>query len=216
MDPTASPVPEWLLDAVRDAAVGRRQRVLVLGDLPAGIVHRLHRAVGVDGEMVAPHLASDRREASAGRVAARCFDLVFAAPIVPHPQHDLDLVHAHTALRPGGRIVLDLPAENWSDDLWRLQPLLGDLGLDLAQGFAAEHLRLVAQRLRLRDVELTARTCLHLLTEPDDLTDLALLASPDRTGADVAAARLAVLELLGRRPPPLQTVLRRLRFSARR
>lgn len=217
MNPTASPIPEWLLDAVRDAAPGRRQRVLVLGGLTAGVTAQFERAVGSEGEVtVAPHPADAGDAATGQDTLSRRFDLVFAAPLVPMVPAEAVLAAAYQALRPGGRLLLDLPAAAWSDDLWRLRPLLGELGMDLPAGVEEECLRREAERMRVRDLQLAARTCLHVLTDANELVDLAVRAIPTAAPRDPDALRIALQELLARRPPPLQTVLRRIRLSARR
>lgn len=226
MEPTA-PIPEWLLDVLASAAVGRRERVLILGDLPRAAVLLLQRSVGPDG-VVAAALASPDAPADAsapalrsGLASSRRFDAVLAAPLGPRALEDRDgidnpVATAHGALRPGGRVLLDLPATNWSDDLEHLQPLLRDVGLTLPPGWNEPRLRQLAQAAGLRDVSVTPRTCLHALADAHELLEIALRAQPDSTTLDEDAVRLAIVELLGRRPTPWQTVLRRLRLTARR
>ncbi|MEZ5963297.1 MAG: hypothetical protein R3F56_05555 [Planctomycetota bacterium] len=217
MDSSTSPIPDWLVDALREAAPARRQRVLVLDSVPATVLGHFVHAVGGEGEVES--LATPDAAASFFR-AARRFDLVFAAPAVPSPAGpEPCLAAAHAALRPGGRMLLDLPAASWSDDLWRLLPLLSELGVALPPGVEEDPVRHAAEGLHLRDLQVTARTCLHQLADADELVDLAMRATramPDAERTDADGLRIAVHELLARRPPPLQTVLRRVRLHARR
>src|SRR5690606_13237764 len=145
VEPAPAPLSDWLAHALRLVAVERRERVLVLGELPVPALLHLARACGESGRVVAPFatdVACPRHPAlvcvpigSNASVATGAFDVVFAAPAVPPDMPPATLLAAaRSALRPGGRLLVDLPARLWSDDFVRLQPLLESYGVHLPEG----------------------------------------------------------------------------------
>ncbi len=227
MEPTVAPIAEWLLQAVRDAAARPRERLLVLGDLPLAALLSLAHAVGNHGQVIASgrkttpvqglHPALHGVESPAQAVPTSRFDIVFAALEVPSAQPAAELLaQARNALRPGGRMLLDLPAQAWSDDCARVQPILATAGLSNPTGPDAADLERALLELGLRQGKVIPLTCLHPLTDAEELVDLILAAQPSPSRVDIESLRLAVVELLARRPGPRQTVLRRQQVSARR
>lgn len=230
MHPAAEHLPAWLAESVASLAVTRGERVLVADTVPANAAAQILRSVGAKGivvlatrrpprtlreiaaaipglEVLDLHLSGDDRE-DLGR-----FDAFFAAPVLPGPDPPDRFANiARHALRVGGRAVVDLPGPGINDDL---SACLGaaDAHAESA-GYDADAVRAALVAVGLRDVVVTARTCLELMADPSTLVELAAAAIGKH--ADLGALRIAATRILAGRPEPLQSVWRRVHGLARR
>lgn len=198
----------WLPDALARLAARRRERIGVLEGAPMHAIAHLLHAAGRDGTVDV--LPAEPRAWPTGR-----YDAVWVGwttPTAGNPALGIDL--ARTALRPGGRLVIDLPALRWSDDLEALRPLLGELGVAPVPGLDLEPLQQALVAAGLRDVRVTARTCVADLPDAHELVDLALADAPP--GVDGAALHLLALRQLAGRTAPVASVFRRIQGLARR
>lgn len=230
MHPAAEHLPAWLTQSVATLAVTRGERVLVADALPANAVAQIKRSVGARGivllatrrpsqalcaaaaaipglEVLDLHLSGDGGE-DLGR-----FDAFFAAPVLPglDPPARFARIARH-ALRVGGRALMDLPGLGVNDDLSACLRA-ADARIELT-GCDADAVRTALVAAGLRDVAVTARTCLELMTDASALVELA--ASVIGKDVDLAALRIAATRILAGRPEPLQSVWRRVRALARR
>ncbi len=230
MHPAAEHLPAWLAESIATLAVTREERVLVADTLPASAAAQITRSVGANGivvlaarrpsralceaaaaipglEVLDLHLIGDGRE-DLGR-----FDAFFAAPVVAGVDPPARFANiARQALRVGGRAVVDLPGPGINDDL---SACLGAAGAHAeSAGYDADAVRIALVAAGLRDVGVTARTCLELMVDASALVELAAAAIGKH--ADLGALRIAATRILAGRPEPLQSVWRRVRALARR
>lgn len=230
MHPAAEYLPAWLAESVATLAVTRGERVLVADALPANAVAQIMRSVGAKGivvlavrrppralreaavaipglEVLDLHLIGDGRE-DLGR-----FDAFFTAPVLPGVDPPARFANiARQALRVGGRAVVDLPGPGINDDLSAcLAAADAHAG---AAGYDADAVRAALVAAGLRNVAVTARTCLELMADASALVELA--ASVLGKHADPEALRIAATRILAGRSEPPQSVWRRVRALARR
>lgn len=230
MHPAAEHLPVWLAESVATLAVTRGERVLVADALPANAAAQIMRSVGPRGVVVLAARRPSRalREAAAaipglevldlhligdGREDLGRFDAFFAAPVLPGADPPARFANiARQALRVGGRALVDLPGPGINDDL---SACLGAADAHAGSaGYDADAVRAALVAAGLRDVAVTARTCLELMADASVLIELAASVLGKRT--DLGALRIAATRILAGRPEPLQSVWRRVRAVARR
>jgi hypothetical protein len=221
----------WLAAAIGLLDVRRHDRMLAC-DVDVGSARSLAALVGKDGELVvvcrdaaiADELAA--LEMSHVRVLARCvsggeqfgtFDAMLVVPptgpLLPIGAY-VDLARAN--LRPGGRLVLDVPGPEMVRDLmmaWEIAGIDGARAAPLC-GIADDELATALRNGGLRDVHAVLGAHLVHLGSPADL--VALFAAPlALDDADVLALTHAVVRQKGG-TGPIDALVHRTRVLARR
>jgi hypothetical protein len=221
----------WLAAAISLLDVRRHDRMLAC-DVDVGSARSLAALVGKDGELVvvcrdaaiADELAS--LELSHVRVLARCvsggerfgtFDAMLivppTGPLLPIGAY-VDL--ARTNLRPGGRLVLDVPGPEMVRDL---TIACADAGFEIGRcaplcGIADDELAAALRNGGLRDVHAVLGAHLMHLGSPADL--VALFATPlALDDADVLTLTHAIVRQKGG-TGPIDALVHRTRVLARR